>query len=673
MDNLKAVLAQTNDRLRQERCPARIYERGGRLSLQATLPPPPDSPKKQPYQQRISLKLPLSIDGLAIAQSQARELGVAMLSGTFNWENWGRRPAKTCAYWVEQFKCNYFQRRARTPKSETTWKSEYEKTFKKLPSDEPLTERVLMDVILSTEPDTRTRQRVCRVLTALAKFAGVISFTSAEGIEAGKTKVKFKDVIVGEVESIKIGEDLSYVQATVQMAKGTDPYLTENTQFWVVKARITSSQVTGLGTLLGGAHIGMEPSSQGQLRREFAALETPPIVTSEMVGKQFHLKSSRLGSLNPGSPVYFRQIQVGKVIEYTLDEEGTYVGVNIFIESPYDNFVYNNSKFWISSGMDLQLTADGLQIDTESFMSMLIGGISFTTFPNEQTESLAQEGTEFKLYNTRSLARDDRYISKKDFYVTFDDSIRGLSVGAPLEFRGFKVGSVNDIELKSNFETLEFSTYVRISIDQERLSIPMNQRKDVTAQFTRMVENGLRAQLKTGNLLTGQLFIELEFHEDQSVVKLETHNDLLVLPSLPSPSKGLMQDAAQFAKKLNQLPLEQIGDDLQSSVAGIEALIHNPALGKTLHSLQQTMAELKLTTQNINVTSVPKVEAILEDLHRSIKELQGWISVDAPLYDDLHTAMRELAAAARSIGAMADMLERHPEALLQGKKNEELQ
>lgn len=494
-----------------------------------------------------------------------------------------------------------------------------------------------------------------------------ITFDSADGIEAGKTKVKFKEVEVGRVEAVEIGENLSQVVLKVQMKKGSETYLTEHTRFWVVRARVTAGQVTGLGTLLGGAYIGVEPATEGRLTREFHGLEKPPIVSGGVKGKRFNLTASRLGSLNPGSPLYFRQINVGQVVDFNLDERGDSVGVSIFVESPYDLLVRRNTRFWNASGLNFELTANGVRVDTDSVVSLMIGGIGFGTFAGEAPAPEAVEGDQFKLYATQQEAKDDQYTVKNDYYIDFMDSVRGLSVGAPVEFRGIQIGSVLDIKLKADFEALEFSTLVKIRVERQRISLPEDVGEDHDVRFNRLVNNGLRAQLKTGSLLTGQLVVDLDFYDDEPEAKITMHNDLHILPSIPSSSQVVMQGVASFVKKLDHLPLEEIGRDMQGTLEGINRLVNNKDLGKAINSLQRVMVELETASQSINTDTFPRVNKALEELEVVLRDLDGLMNADAPLVDDLRSTLQQFYEAARAITNLADMLARHPEALLQGK------
>ncbi len=498
-----------------------------------------------------------------------------------------------------------------------------------------------------------------------------IKFATADGLEAGKTKVKYKSVDVGVVESIEIGENLSQVVLRVQLNKGAATYLTDKTKFWIVRARISASEVSGLSTLLGGAYIGVEPSVKGKPQRDFIGLETVPLVTSASKGKRFKLVAPRLGSLNPGSPIYFRQVRVGQVLDYRLEEKGQNVGVNIFIESPYDQFVRENTRFWLASGLDMQLTANGIRVDTDSVVSLMIGGLAFGTFSNDPQGQQVSENMQFKLYETHDEARDDQYTIRKNYYVEFFESIRGLSVGAPVEFRGIQIGSVSDIQLKVLPNQMNFSTMVGVTIERERLGLSAQVSKDLDIHIREMINEGLRVQLKTGNLLTGQLLVDVNYYPDAPRVDETKYNDLLVIPSLPSSSQAAIDGVTSIIKKIDKLPIEEIGQSLQGSLLGIEKLVNNPDLQQAMQSIRKILADVETTTHNLNADTMPEVTDTLEELHNLIQELKGWISADSPLQEDLLRSLQEIGKAARSINNLADMLDRHPEALIQGKTIED--
>ncbi|MDX1708187.1 MAG: MlaD family protein, partial [Desulfobacterales bacterium] len=256
-----------------------------------------------------------------------------------------------------------------------------------------------------------------------------ITFESAEGLESGKTLVKYKDVKIGQVESIRFSADLSKVIVSAELVKEATPYLTDKARFWVVRPRVTASGVSGLGTLFSGAYIEMDPGKEGNPARQFKGLEVPPIVTTGVPGREFLLQAKSLGSLDNGSPIYYRQIQVGQVIGYDLAEDGRSLKIKIFINAPHDKLVRANTRFWNASGFDLKLDAGGIQLNTQSLVSIMMGGIAFDTPTSLEISGPPDEGQVFKLYDSRESIFERTFTEKRYYILHFEGSIRGLSVG----------------------------------------------------------------------------------------------------------------------------------------------------------------------------------------------------------------------------------------------------
>ncbi|MBW1819299.1 MAG: MCE family protein, partial [Deltaproteobacteria bacterium] len=342
-----------------------------------------------------------------------------------------------------------------------------------------------------------------------------ITFKSAEGLEAGKTKIKFKDVEVGQVEEIRLSPDLSQVVVTAQLTKDTKDYLSENTRFWVVRARVAGGGVSGLGTLFSGAYIGMDPGKPGKKARSFKGLETPPIVTTDLPGRHFMLKAETRGSLDVGDPVYFRQIQVGQVVAYEMEKDGQAVDIKIFINAPHHERVHKTTRFWNAGGLDVSVDANGIKVNTESFVAIMIGGIAFETPADSEPGPAAQEGEIFRLYDRREDIYKKTYVKKNSWLLHFQGSVGGLSVGAPVKFKGIKIGEVIDLKLEFDYDTMAFRIPVEIEIEPERIAMTGKQTIDRMGGNEILVEKGLRARLKQGNLITGQLFIDLDMYPDE--------------------------------------------------------------------------------------------------------------------------------------------------------------
>jgi len=524
-----------------------------------------------------------------------------------------------------------------------------------------------------------------------------ISFKSAEGLEAGKTKIKYKDVQLGQVTEIRLTPDLSRVLVTAELVKEAEGFLSANTRFWIVRARVAAGQISGLSTLFSGAFIGLDPGKPGLPGTQFVGLETPPVVTTDLPGRHFRLHASRLGSLDIGAPVYFRQIKVGQVVGYKLEEDGQSVSVKIFINDPIDKQVYQNTRFWNASGLDFAIDASGIRVNTESLVTILIGGIAFDTPANLEPGGPAEDGDNFKLYVSRERIFDKTYTQKSRWLLYFEGSVRGLTVGSPVEFRGIPVGQVLDINMEFDARKKLFLIPVLIEIEQERIKV-INEMKetDLKEQNDYLVEQGMRAQLKTGSLITGQLYVELDFHPNAEPAQINWEGRYPQMPTVPTSMEEITTSLTQLLKKLEKLPIEQIGNDLRDTVQGAKRLVNSAelqeaiaALNQTLNQAQQFAAtlnkvitpELRSAVVNLNTTLnhtkklarnfdrtvVPELDATLKKAQSTLNAIKGSVSKDSPLHYELMRVFKELSGAARSIRVMADYLERNPDALIYGK------
>lgn len=494
-----------------------------------------------------------------------------------------------------------------------------------------------------------------------------ISFESAEGLEAGKTKVKYKDVDIGQVDTIRFDADLSQVTITAELVKETEPYLTENTRFWVVRPRVTASGVSGLGTLFSGAYIGMDPGKEGRVAHNFKGLEIPPIITTDIPGREFLLKAENLGSLDVGAPVYYRQIQVGQVISYELDEDGQSLIIKIFINAPHHKLVYSNTRFWNASGFDLKLDASGLKLNTESLVSIMMGGIAFETPTSLETGGKPVEDHIFRLYDTHESILERTYTEKRHFILHFNESIRGLTVGAPVEFRGIKIGHVVDIEAGYDLKTNSPRITVLIETEPQRWKMAGDPNVDPAQNLQGLVDKGLRAQLKTGSLLTGQLFVDVDFHPDAPKARVKFDGKFPEVPTIPAPLQIITARVNQLLGKLEKLPIEQIGNDLADTLQNVKRLSKSEELIAAVQALNETLQETRQLVQKLDSNIAPAISSTLDQAQKTLVSFEGSLGQDSPLQHDLRQAVKELGDAARAVRILADYLERHPDSLIYGK------
>jgi paraquat-inducible protein B len=454
---------------------------------------------------------------------------------------------------------------------------------------------------------------------------------------------------------------------TAELVKETEPYLTENTRFWVVRPRVTASGVSGLGTLFSGAFIGMDPGKEGSEARNFKGLEIPPIITTDIPGREFLLKATALGSLDVGAPVYYRQIQVGQVVSYELDEDGQSLIIKIFINAPHHKLVYNNTRFWNASGFDLKLDASGLKLNTESLVTIMMGGIAFETPTSLDTGGPPAEDHIFRLYETRGSIFERTYTEKRHFILHFNESIRGLTVGAPVEFRGIKIGQVVDIEAEYDLDTNAPRITVLIETEPQRWEMPSEPNMDPTQHLKELVDKGLRAQLKTGSLLTGQLFVDIDFHPDAPKAQVKLDGKFPEVPTIPAPLQMITTRVNELLNKLETLPIEQIGKDLGDTLHNVKRLSESEELLAAVQALNQTLQETRQLVQNLDSKVAPEISLTLDQAQKTLVSIERSLGQDSPLQHGMREAVMQLGEAARAIRILADYLERHPNALIYGK------
>lgn len=479
-----------------------------------------------------------------------------------------------------------------------------------------------------------------------------IAFKTGDGFEAGKTHVQFKGVQIGLVTSIALSQDNEQVIVTVQLDKNATNFTKEDASYWVVRPQITTSGVSGLSTLLSGPYIAADLGRSTEKRLQFVALDVPPILTGGTPGREFTLKASSLGSHGVGTPVYFRRLTVGEVVAYDLEPDGKEISIKVFIHAPYDQYVTTNSRFWNASGVDITIGPAGLQIQTESLISVMVGGIAFETPQSTGVDILdaavdpnklantplsnqppllsesAQAGQVFKLFQTKTTAIEEPYVLVQRLVINFKDSVRGLSVGAPVEFRGVRIGEVAHIGLAFDLKTfvatqpVEINLYpeimqARSSISGAIIPIPKTKEGQVK-RLQNFVENGLRAQLRSLSLLTGEKYVGLDFYPKAPKYKSDMSKEPIEIQAIPEEFNALEQSVADVLANTDKL--------------------------------------LKKLDANI----VPELKQVLSNVDDMTKS-------DSPLLIDIRDSLRELTKAANSIKILADMLDQQPQSLIYGK------
>lgn len=485
-----------------------------------------------------------------------------------------------------------------------------------------------------------------------------ISFESADGLEIGQTKVRYKDVVIGVVSDIKVAPDRSKVLVSAELSREGSEYITqEASRFWVVRPRLGISGVSGLGTLLSGAYISVdaaESTNGGDAVYEFVGLEKPPEVTSGRPGSRFTLFASDLGSLEIGSPVYYRRIEVGQVIGYDLDESGKQVNIQVFIDAPNDKFVTEETRFWNASGINLSLDADGFNVQTSSLVSVMAGGVAFASADESEDAAPAKPDSRFELSATYVEAMADPDGPAFSIELHFPQSVRGLKVGAPVDFRGMELGKIVDIDLEFDPQAQRFYARVKAELYPLRfgeayeslMKIDPGSEYPGAALLGPLVKHGLRGQIRASNLLTGQQYVALDFFPEAEAVEFNARKVPVTIPTISGSFDRLQQQISSIVGKLDAVPFDGIGNDLRSSLE---------AMTKLLSRLEGELA--------------PQATDMLKTTQKSLKQVEKLLSDNSPMNSNIERTMREITNAAKSLRTLADYLQTHPTALIRGRED----
>jgi paraquat-inducible protein B len=494
-----------------------------------------------------------------------------------------------------------------------------------------------------------------------------VTFQTASGIEAGKTKLRYRDIDIGQVGSVTIGDDLRSVVTTIQVQAEASRLITDSSRFWVVRPRFGGGQVSGLETLVSGAYIEVDPGEGTEPQTEFVGLENPPRVRSDTPGRSFVLRAPSLGGLSVSSPVLFRGIEVGEITDFDLPKDHEDLAVHLFVRQPYANLVRTGSRFWREHAIDFDLGAEGVQFSIGNLETLLRGGVVFNT---PAQGDAAAEGANFTLFDDEEEISEALITERVPLISYFDGSVRGLSPGAPVEVRGMRIGTVREVGIEYDVANQKVQVPVVYDIEPQRIRIVNGEGVPDGAEIAALVERGLRAQLATGNLITGQLLITLDFAPDAPPAKLVREGDRLRMPTIPSSLDTIQRSLTGLLDEIGKLPIDDLVAQLRKTVEAIGGIAGSGELQKSLVNVNEVLTRLSALADNLDRASVPALAELqrtaqaLGDAARSADSLMGPRSGTR---QDINQMMQELTSAARSIGNLADYLERHPEALLRGK------
>jgi paraquat-inducible protein B len=507
-----------------------------------------------------------------------------------------------------------------------------------------------------------------------------VTFESAEGLQAGQSQLKYKDIVFGTVKSVTLSKDLNHVVTTIATTREAEHLLTEGTVFWVVKPRLFAGNISGLETLLSGSYVGMmPPEAPGKAKRDFAGQEDPPILAVHTPGHTFLLRSRRIGAISVGSPVFFRDLNVGEVLGWDVGNMAASVTLHVFVRAPYDNYVHDETRFWDASGLSIKLGASGIDVQMESLRALLLGGIAFETPVTEARTPAATEEHPFPLFANREEARSASYTRVIAGVSFFNGSVSGLAAGSEVTMHGLKIGQVTDVHLAADPATGLINAEVHYEVQPERV-VGIGQRQHKTDQeaVAALLDRGLRASLESANLLTGQQTVAMEFVTDAPPATVKMQGTDFVIPSSEGGGfSGLASSATEVLGKVNKIPFAQIGSNLNGILQAVNTATDGPELKNAVASLAATLSAAHDLVQKVDTGTTPAVKHLPEiaaelqtalgNVNKLVVGANAGYGDDTKFHRDLDRVLVQTDDALRGVRALADLLAQHPEALIKGR------
>jgi paraquat-inducible protein B len=505
----------------------------------------------------------------------------------------------------------------------------------------------------------------------------VIVFRTGAGATPGDTKVVFNGVQVGHVAKVRLDKDGRSVDVTVKLDGRMAKVLNTSTVFWIEGATFSLTDLSSLKAAVAGVTIDMATGNGGQAQRNFIGLDSPPAVLPNERGTAFWLRTDNLGPIRQGSNITYRGMLVGKVAEVEVHGPND-LRAEMFVDSPYDQLVRPGSLFWAES--PLRISLSGAAIGAQFNPAAALGAVTFETPPEFRNEPPATAGYDFALYADQDRAFGEGVGPQVMYTIDFPEAAGDLAPGAPVMLAGFQVGSVKSVDISFDPDTGQLSAPVTIAIEALRLHLAGvtppprgNWRPIVDRAMNALLSRGYRARLDQSPPLIGSRHVSLDLISGAAPARLAMADPYPRLPSSASGDIGALGDKANtLLDHLNAVPIVAIGENARQLTGRLAQLLNSPKVDDSLAKLDDTLDQ----TDKLVREARPQIGPLVASLRQAAAQLdQTAASANAVLSgqgasqdQSLPEALHQLSDAARSIRALADYLQRHPESLVQGKK-----
>nr|WP_205598951.1 intermembrane transport protein PqiB [Aeromonas rivipollensis] len=467
---------------------------------------------------------------------------------------------------------------------------------------------------------------------------------TAEGIVAGKTVIRSREVEVGRIEAVELSEDYSHAVLKGRLTNAAASMLKNDSQFWVVKPRVGREGISGLGTLFSGAYIELSPGKQGRARSEYTMLDTPPLASLDAIGLRLSLSSRDTRALGVGSPINYQGFTIGQVEEANFLPAQSEMHYQIFINAPYDILMSNNSRFWLTPGFEVSMSSEGMKVKMDSLESLLDGGITMGLPPGWTPGEPVKQMDNFTLFQDETSVQAGSLDQFIDYVFLFEDDMGGLHPGAAVQYRGIRVGTVIsapyliDDKGAQLFKSRQIPVLARIEVQRLSHRYDNAEKEQWRTLFNKQFNEGLRASLKTSSLLTGGKVVDLNFYPDAPNYQPLKIGGYQVFPTAQA---GL----DQIERKVNLILDKFVNMDMATTLTQVNS---------TLDTLDKTLKHIRAVSANLEqFTAQPSTQQLPASLNESLKQLQETLQT----YDVRSQTNQELRQSVQSLNQLISELQ----------------
>ena len=498
-----------------------------------------------------------------------------------------------------------------------------------------------------------------------------IIFPKNEGLQAGQSQIKYKDVPVGKVTRIELTEDGKGVVVHARMDKMAADYLNDTTKFWIVKPEVGITGVSGLETLISGTYINMYAQKKTHTKNQFYGLTHAFRKNTE--GEYFVLKAPEAYTVTKGTPVYFKNLQAGQVEYVTVGLDGKSVEFIVFVDKEFVPYIHKDSKFWVMSTLDVDISSGRLDVNVAPLTNLVHSGIEFSSRGNDKNDTIPDKFS-FYLYKNSALANEKKIgeggAAVKTYKMITYDPVAKLNVNAPVRYEGFDVGHVKDMQLQYEPDSHKIKGEILLDIDTSSFGDEKSGEKNLREA----VAEGLRARVTPTDPITGLLYVDLVFADTNTTQQIEQNGTYVLLPSIPMEQSGIMDGVERMIAKINALPLDdlivsisQLAKDSDRAVKDL----HQP-LQTILADLKESVKALKKMTTKKSFAAMPdEVNKTLKELTRTLKTtkkvLKGYDS-NSLLTRQISQTLKSVTKSSQEMQQFLKMLNRKPNSLIFGDK-----